>query len=260
MSAPAPPLGRPRAGTSAEPVDIHVFDEIGPWGVTAADFATQLRAANGAPVVLHLASPGGSVDDGVSIYGQLRDYPGHKVAYVNALAASIASIIMLGADERIIAKTGEILVHEPWTTTSGTEADHRAAADLLARYGDKLGAIYAERTGQGSVSSWRKTMRSGDTWYAAEQAVAAGLAHRVGSVQPVSAAARSRLSAVRSQYRTRAATRAAVRTATNHALVAAARRARTPDVAELVREGVRDGMRRPNLSELIVAALRDGTR
>jgi hypothetical protein len=115
-----------------------------------------------------------------------------------------------------------------------------------------------------------------ETWPSASEAVTAGLAHRVGDAEPVSALARSRRRTARNAYTGRQRIAAAVRTATAHGVTAAARRRRdVDDVAALVRASLRPSLSalvaqafaeelspkpQPSLSELLCGALREGTR
>ena len=46
-----------RAGSSV--ADIHIFDEIGFFGLTASDFVNQLRDVQAKEIRLHINSPGG---------------------------------------------------------------------------------------------------------------------------------------------------------------------------------------------------------
>lgn len=252
---PAPPTTRPRA--SSGPVELHLLTEIGDWGVTAAEFIGQLRDAAGRDVVLHVSSPGGDLVDGLAMHHALRAYSGHTTAHITALCASAATVVALGCDERVTAPGGQWMCHRPWRGTIGDIDDHRAAVDMLSRFGTVLNDLYAERAG-GTSAEWDR-ITAAETWFSAEQSVTVGLSHRVGAAAPVEAAARRRLQALRADYRGRSRVAAAVRTATTHGLVAAARRSRTPNVADLVRQGVHDALR-PNLVELVAAGIRDGAR
>jgi enoyl-CoA hydratase/carnithine racemase len=51
-------------------------------------------------------------------------------------------------------------------------------ADLLDKISDNMASIYADQSAQGSARSWRDLMLN-ETWYDADEAVAAGLADRV---------------------------------------------------------------------------------
>ena len=49
--------------------EIYIYEEIGMWGVSAKQFATDLKALGSIKEIdLHVNSPGGSVFDGMAIY------------------------------------------------------------------------------------------------------------------------------------------------------------------------------------------------
>jgi len=254
MTAP-PTARRPRAST--DPVDVVLFDEIGSYGVPALEFVDQLRAARGRPVVVHVSSPGGDLVHGLTMHYALREHDAPTTAYIGPLCASAATIVALGCNTRITAPGGQWMVHRPWVGTVGDVDDHRAAVEVLSRFGAVINDLYAERAG-GTSAEWDR-ITTAETWFSADESVTAGLSHRVGTAVPVEASARRRLHALRADYRDRSRVAAAVRTATTHGMVAAARRSRTPDVAQLVLDGVRDGMR-PDLAALVAGGIRAGVR
>lgn len=165
--------------------DIYLYEEIGFWGVTASEFARELREITASRINLHISSPGGEVFDGVAIYTALQNHPASVTVYIDGLAASAASFIAMAGDRIIIAKHASMMIHDPWGITLGDARDHRKQADLLDQLGDTLAAIYAERAG-GSVREWRDLMLA-ETWYTDREAVEAGLADEVAGdeAQPV---------------------------------------------------------------------------
>jgi len=86
-------------------------------GETLNDLKKQAGDLKGISIlVLEIASPGGSVSEGLEIMAWLDQIStmGIKVAtVVTANAYSIASLIMLAADVRLISKHGEVMVHNP---------------------------------------------------------------------------------------------------------------------------------------------------
>ncbi|MEH8079430.1 Clp protease ClpP, partial [Gallibacterium anatis] len=77
------------ANQSAE---VFIYDEIGFWGVSAQQFANELKEiGNVRQINLHIHSPGGDVFDGIAIYNLLKNHPANKTVYIDGLAASMAS-------------------------------------------------------------------------------------------------------------------------------------------------------------------------
>jgi ATP-dependent protease ClpP protease subunit len=167
--------GTPGAAT------IHVYDEIGYWGITAADFVRELSSLNATTIDLHINSPGGEIFDGIAIMNALRSHPATVTTYVDAIAASIASVIAMAGDRIVMAPHSQLMIHDGSALCVGNAANMRETAELLDRQSDNIAAVYAERAG-GDVAEWRARMTA-ETWYTAAEAVAAGLADEIASTQ-----------------------------------------------------------------------------
>jgi ATP-dependent protease ClpP protease subunit len=160
--------------------DVILYGEIGWYGTEAETFVRELRALKTARINLRLSSPGGSVFDGIAIMNGLRAHSAEVTVYVDSLAASIASVIAMAGDRVVMMPASEMMIHEASGLCMGNAADMRELADLLDRQSDKIAAVYAERAG-GDVEGWRAAMNA-ETWYSAEEAVAAGLADEVAEL------------------------------------------------------------------------------
>lgn len=156
--------------------DVFIYDEIGGWGVSASDFLAEVRKVDG-PLSLHLNSPGGDVFDGLAIYQALKARSGPTTVVVDGLAASIASVIAMGADHLVMAPKATLMIHDGWTAAVGNAADMRKTAELLDKTSDNIASVYADKAG-GTVDFWRARMRD-ETWYSADEALAAGLVDEV---------------------------------------------------------------------------------
>jgi len=164
---------------------VDVFDDIGEgsWfseGLTAKDFAAQLAGVKG-PLDVHINSYGGDVGQGIAIGNTIRSYKGFKRTVVDGMAASIASVIAQAGDERVVEPGSMTFVHDAWGGCTGNAADMAKTAADLNKHSDNLAEIYASRAG-GTTQHWRDVMQA-ETWYTAEEAVAAGLADKVGTGQ-----------------------------------------------------------------------------
>lgn len=176
------------AATGAETVTISVFDEIGMWGITAADFARDLKAIPQNNIVVEINSPGGSVFDGLAIYNVLRGaaQAGKTVTTkCVALAASIASIILMAGTHRQVADNAFVMVHNPWTMAAGNAEELRGTADLLDKIGESLVSTYVARTGLPEDEV--RALLSTDTWMSAEEALAKGFVDEIIAGTPVQA-------------------------------------------------------------------------
>jgi len=157
--------------------EVWVYDEIGYFGVTAADFVREFAEIDRDRISVHINSPGGEVFDGIAIYEAMRQHDAEVTVYIDSLAASIASVIAMGGDRRIIARNAQMMIHDGHTVVVGDAADLRAQADRLEAVSDNIADIYADRCG-GTQKKWRSLMLA-ETWFSAREAVDAGLVDEV---------------------------------------------------------------------------------
>lgn len=154
-------------------MDIQIYSVI-----DAATAEVVKRSLTGnTPVTIHINSPGGNVTDALAIYSSLRKHSGHVTAIVDGLCASAATIIMLAADEVVMAEHSLLMVHNPWTVAAGDADDMRKTASALDKAAAEMVALYADRTGLDSAAVI--AIMAAETWYNAYEAVDAGFAHSV---------------------------------------------------------------------------------
>jgi ATP-dependent protease ClpP protease subunit len=173
------------AKTSAE---IYLYDEIGLFGVTASDFAKEIRNLKGKTLNVFINSPGGNAFDGVAIYNSLARHDGTVNVTVDGVAASIASVIAQAGTTRTMAKGSAMMVHEAWGIAAGPAGDMQAMIDQLGVVNENIAGIYVGRAG-GTSEEWRARMAE-ETWYSADGAVEANLAD--GMVEETRIAASNR--------------------------------------------------------------------
>jgi ATP-dependent protease ClpP protease subunit len=175
---------------SAEaPAEIFIYGTIGGggWfseGISASDVVGLLREAGPGPVNVRINSGGGDVFDGIAIHSLLSRHPGTVTTYVDGLAASAASFIMLAGDRVVSSRNALIMIHDGMTGTYGNQATHDRASELLGLASDNIADLYAERAGE-DASHWRNLMTvNGEdgTWYTGVSAMEAGLVDEVTQV------------------------------------------------------------------------------
>jgi ATP-dependent protease ClpP protease subunit len=152
-------------------------DEASWWGGISPRAFIEALAATSGPVTLRINSPGGSVFGAQAMVAAMRAHGQPITARIDSLAASAASVIAAEAARTEIVSGAMMMIHKAWGLALGNEDDMRATADLLAKIDDQIAATYARR-GQTSEEEWLDRMRQ-ETWFAADEAVAAGLADAV---------------------------------------------------------------------------------
>lgn len=169
--------------------ELDIFDAIGPqfWGITTTHVARLLKDAKGKPLNVRINSPGGDANTGVAIYNLFKSHDADVEIEVIGLAASAASVLMMGGTKVRIAETALVMVHEPWFPggVSGNAEELRKLADLLDKDGAALAKAYVRRTGM-DEDEVRRLMRA-ETWMTAQEAVDMGFADEI--VEDMQAAA-----------------------------------------------------------------------
>jgi ATP-dependent protease ClpP protease subunit len=159
-------------GTNA--AEIFIYDEIGGWGILAADFVRELQALDADTITVRISSPGGSVFEALAIYASIKNIEAKVVCVIDGLCASAATVIAMAGDEITTAPGSMWMVHDAIGQVYGNAADMQQMCDLLGKTSANMAEIYAARAG-GTAEEWRTAMQA-ETWYTAEEAVAAGLA------------------------------------------------------------------------------------
>ena len=157
---------------AGETADIYIFDEIGTYGVTAQDFISEIKGLKDMPINLRINSLGGDVFDGMAMYNVIKRREAKTTVYIEGIAASIATIIALGADEVIMAENSLFMIHNAWGGTSGEAKDMRKTAETLDKITSELTDIYVKKTGL-SYDTLAQMMDE-ESWLNAEEAFRLG--------------------------------------------------------------------------------------
>jgi ATP-dependent protease ClpP protease subunit len=166
------------SATEDDTAEVLVFDSIGGWfGLYADEFVDQLNQITASNIKLRLNSPGGSVFEGIAIANAIRHHPANVTVYVDSLAASIASVIMLAGDKVVMMPGAQTMIHAASTVCYGNAAEMIETAELLQKQTVNIAMAYQGRAG-GTVDEWLARMDA-ETWLNAEETVALGLADEI---------------------------------------------------------------------------------
>lgn len=165
------------AKASARKTEISIFDEIGGYGVTAANFLADLKSIPADhKILLRIHSLGGEVFDGNVIFNTLKER-GNVEVEISGIAASMASVISLAGQPVRMAANGYFMIHNPWGGALGEADDLRRQADLLDNIRQDLVRAYVSKSGQSpeQIEEWMDA----ETWFTAEKAHAAGFVDEI---------------------------------------------------------------------------------
>ena len=171
--------------TDTDSATMYLYDEISFWGIDPAVFVKDLGEITASTIHLRVNSPGGSVFDGLAIYNALKQHESKIVAHVDGLAASIASVIIMAADEIRAGENSYIMIHEPWSMVQGTAVDMREEADLLDKVGGTISNVYQKRTGLDAkeLTQMMTAGAFGETWLTAEEAKEKGFVDTIEELE-----------------------------------------------------------------------------
>jgi ATP-dependent Clp protease, protease subunit len=170
----------------ASGTEVLIYDEIGAYGVSAKGFLAELGALpDDAAIDLRLNSPGGSVFDAVAIFNALQRHAGTITVWIDGIAASAASYIAMAGDEIVMPENAFLMIHDPSGLVMGTAADMREMAETMDKIAGSMIRGYAGRSGRSEEEI--AALMTAETWFDAQEALAAGLATRMA--EPVRIAA-----------------------------------------------------------------------
>jgi len=126
--------------TNGNEADIYIFGDITSWewldsDVSSYTLSKELKelASEVETINVHINSYGGEVAEGLAIYNMLRNHNAKVVTYCDGFACSIASVIFMAGDERIMNNASLLMIHNAWMYTAGNANQLRKDADDLEK-------------------------------------------------------------------------------------------------------------------------------
>ncbi|HFU4054905.1 TPA: head maturation protease, ClpP-related [Streptococcus suis] len=163
------------------------YDWYGLEAVSAKSISDALPEDRG-DIVLEVNSNGGLVTVGSDIYTMLKQYPGNVTVEVTGMAASAASVAIMGADKVIISPTAQIMIHKSlFDRVSGNSDDLDRASNALKAGDQGIVNAYVAKTGK-TADEIMELMRN-ETYMSAQKAVELGFADEIMAFDEMDAVA-----------------------------------------------------------------------
>jgi|SRR6185312_2900936 len=160
---------------------IYLYDTdtdcIGSGTLSSSYIQGQLQAAAGQDVEVHISSVGGSAFDAIAIYDLFKKYSGSVTTYIDALAASAASIVAMGGKTVVMSKYALLMIHKPMVGTGGNADELLKDVQMLNIVQSRLAQIYMDKTGLDGVTV--NSLINSVTWLSADQALSLGFIDQV---------------------------------------------------------------------------------
>ena len=161
-----------------EVTDLFIFGDITSWewlesDVGAFSFSKELAEID-TPLNVHINSYGGEVAEGLAMYNMLKNFKHEITTICDGFACSIASVIFMAGNKRIMPKSSLLMIHNAWSRATGDSNDLKKAAEDLEKITQPSIEIYKEATGLNEVVI--KEMMDVETWLSADEALDLGFA------------------------------------------------------------------------------------
>lgn len=167
---------------SGKEADIYIFGDITSWewaesDVSSYTLARELFGLDVNVINVHINSYGGEVGEGLAIHSILKNHPAKVKTYCDGFACSIASVIFMAGDERIMNNSSLLMIHNAWTCTAGNANELRKTADDLDVITQGSANVYMQNI---NISEEElKALLDAETWLLPEQALEMGFATSV---------------------------------------------------------------------------------
>ena len=170
--------------TTAREADLTIFGDITSWPWRDSDVASynihkELQELDVDVINVHINSYGGEVAEGLAIYNSLRNHSAKVVTYCDGFACSIASVIFMAGDERIMNEASLLMIHNAWTHGQGNAEELRKMAEDLDKITQQSKTIYLSKTNI-SADELNELMDN-ESWIDPSEAVEMGFATQIGT-------------------------------------------------------------------------------
>nr|DAT32713.1 MAG TPA: Putative ATP dependent Clp protease [Caudoviricetes sp.] len=155
--------------------EYEVYEFFGLEAVSAKSITDQFPEDINEDITLEVNSNGGLVTVGSEIYTALKEYKGHVTVEVTGMAASAASVAIMGADTVKMSPTAQIMIHKALLTrASGNSDDLEKAVNALKSSDQSIINAYVSKTGLSEDEIFE--MMKNETFMSANEAIEKGFA------------------------------------------------------------------------------------
>jgi ATP-dependent Clp protease protease subunit len=169
-----------KSGTEA---NLSIYGDITSWpwldsDVSASNLSRQLEELGDVSSInVYINSYGGEVAEGLAIYNALKRHPAQVTTVCDGFACSIASVIFMAGDKRVMNEASLLMIHNAWAFAEGNAEQLRKQADDLETITNASVAAYLSK-----VSIEEEELRSlmdAETWLEPSKAVEYGFATEI---------------------------------------------------------------------------------
>lgn len=163
---------------------INIYGDITSWAweelgeVSAVNLSKQLEALGDVDQIdVYINSYGGEVAEGLAIYNALKRHKAKVTTYCDGFACSIASVIFMAGDERIMNESSLLMIHNAWTYAVGNSEELRKQADDLEKI--TQASVEAYKSHSSLSEKEIKKLMDEETWILPTEALEYGFATKI---------------------------------------------------------------------------------
>ena len=170
--------------TSGDAANLTIYGDITSYkwqesDVSSYDLSKQLSELQGVKQInVYINSYGGEVSEGLAIYNALKRNPAHVTTYCDGMACSIASVVFMAGDTRVMGDASLLMIHNAWSALAGNAKEMRKMADDLDKITAASVAAYMEHVTLSEVQLKHKM--DAETWVTPSEALEWGFATQIG--------------------------------------------------------------------------------
>lgn len=165
--------------TENNEANINIYGDITSWewlesDVSSYTLSKEIEGLDVDTINVYINSYGGEVAEGLAIYNALKRHKAKIKTFCDGFAASIASVIFMAGDERIMSNASLLFIHNAWTIAEGNANDFRKQAEDLDKITQASINTYMEHVN--ITEEELKRMLDAETWITPQDALEMGFA------------------------------------------------------------------------------------
>ena len=165
---------------------LYIYGDITSWpwmesDVSSYNLSKQLEQLGDVDEIdVYINSYGGEVAEGLAIYSALKRHKAKVTTWCDGFACSIASVIFMAGDTRIMSNASLLMIHNAWTRASGNANELRKQADDLDTITQASINAYMEKV---NISEEElKELLDEEKWLLPQEALEKGFATMISGV------------------------------------------------------------------------------
>ncbi len=167
-----------------EQAELYIYGDIVNYSwyeddVSANDIRKKLSESNAKTINVHINSLGGDTYTGIAIYNLLREKSktAKIITYVDAIAASAASIIAMAGDKVIMPSNTLMMIHNCWTFGIGNANELRKTASDMDKIMNAVIQCYLSKVN--IAEDELRNLLDAETYLTADEALEKGFCDEV---------------------------------------------------------------------------------